>query len=144
MDHLLYYNGAAIFGNIGVTRCQVRILQDVLLQTLHKRATLLLVYILRRSSLLQLLETITMIRTMMTSINLLSESGLIEEVQLSLNAYTAKQRHNMQRNEHTLRPLINHTDLKAMVSTLGSKVRMLKADNKRAPLSLSLATRPQS
>jgi hypothetical protein len=36
------------------------------------------------------------------------------------------------------------TDLKAMGSTLGSKMRMLKADNKRAPLSLSLATRPQS
>ncbi|KAG9522607.1 hypothetical protein KCV07_g2839, partial [Aureobasidium melanogenum] len=66
----------------------------------------------------------------MTSINLLSDSRLIEEVQLSLNAHTVKQRQSMQQKEHTLRPLIDHTDLKATGSTLGSKVRMLKADNK--------------
>lgn len=45
-------------------------------------------------------------------------------------AHTVKQRQSMQQKEHTLRPLIDHTDLKATGSTLGSKVRMLKAYNK--------------
>ncbi|KAG9679067.1 hypothetical protein KCU99_g1908, partial [Aureobasidium melanogenum] len=44
----------------------------------------------------------------------------------------------MQRNEHTLRPLINHTDLKAMVSTLGSK------PGNPAPVLISASIPPQS